>query len=152
MRIESPALGSVEISDEKVLQFPAGLPGFEDCHNFVMVHQSSDKEDDKPDFFLLQCADKPEVAFSVTAADTLGVNYHFSLNDEEVDMLELKNPEDAIIAIIVRAPDDQHTSPASIGLQANFMAPLILNSSARKGIQKIINQLECDITLRAESS
>lgn len=30
MKIESPVLGSVEIADDKLLEFPAGLAGFED--------------------------------------------------------------------------------------------------------------------------
>jgi flagellar assembly factor FliW len=34
-------------------------------------------------------------------------------------------------------------------MRANFMAPLVINVEARRGLQKIINRLGCDVTLRA---
>ncbi|MBL8444799.1 MAG: flagellar assembly protein FliW, partial [Zoogloeaceae bacterium] len=71
------------------------------------------------------------------------------LTDAETEILALVRPEDALVAIIVRK-DDEAESPASAGLKANFMAPLVINVAARRGLQKIISKLGCDVTLRAQ--
>ena len=144
MKIESPMFGIVEVSEDKVIDFPAGLPGFEHCKRFALVHE----EGKAPTVFLLQSADDPAVAFSVTGPENLGVNYEFGLDDDEVAILQLTSPTEALVAVIVRK-EDTHGSPATAGLRANFMAPLVINIAARRGLQKVINKLGCEITLRA---
>lgn len=143
MRIENPMLGAIEVSDDKVIEFPAGLPGFEQCHRFVLVHE----EGREATVFQLQSADDPDVVFSLTGPEQFGISYEFALSDEEVDALQLARPEDALVAIIVRKDGDD---PATAGLRANFMAPLVINVGARRGLQKVINKLGCDILLRAQ--
>lgn len=143
MKIESPVFGSAEVADDKVIDFPAGLPGFEHCKRFVLVHE----EGSAADVFLLQSADDADVAFSVTGPQQLGVNYEFVLSDEEVALLELASPEAAQVVVIVRK-DGEGGSPATTGLRANFMAPLVINVEARRGLQKVISRLGCDIVLR----
>ncbi|NMG35066.1 flagellar biosynthesis protein FliW [Azoarcus sp. TTM-91] len=145
MKIESPVFGTAEIADDKVIEFPAGLPGFESCHRFVVVHEAGSAAG----VFMLQSVDERDVAFSITGPELLGVTYEFQLSDEEVELLQLKRPEDALVAIIIRK-EDASGSPATAGLRANFMAPLVFNLSARRGLQKVINRLGCDIVLRAQ--
>lgn len=145
MKIESPAFGSAEIADDKVIEFPAGLPGFEHSRRFVLVHA----EGSDVGVFLLQSVDDPVVAFSVTGPEQLGITYEFRLSDEEVDLLQLKRPEDALVAVIVRKDDATAADPATAGLRANFVAPLVINAAARRGLQKIINRLGREIVLRA---
>lgn len=144
MKIESPMFGIVEVSEDKVIDFPAGLPGFEQCKRFALVHE----EGKAPTVFLLQSADDPAVAFSVTGPENLGVNYEFDLDDDEAAILQLSTPADALVAIIVHKGETDN-SPETAGLRANFMAPIVINVAARRGLQKVINKLGCDITLRA---
>ena len=37
MKISSPVVGEVEVSPERVITFPAGLPGFEACRQFALL-------------------------------------------------------------------------------------------------------------------
>lgn len=143
MKIESPVLGVVDVSDDKVIEFPAGLPGFEHCHRFVLVHE----EGRETTVFQLQSVDDPDVSFSLTGPEQFGITYEFPLSDDEVAALQLDRPEDALVAIIVRKEGED---PATAGLRANFMAPLVINVGARRGLQKVINKLGCDIILRAQ--
>ena len=146
MQIKSPMFGSAEVPEDKVIEFPLGLPGFEACRRFALVHE----EGGEPEVFLLQSADDPEVAFSITLPARLGVNLEFPLSDEEVALLKLASPEQAAVAVIVRKEDAEANGPASTGLRANFIAPLVINVVSRIGLQKVINRLGCEITLRAE--
>ena len=54
------------------------------------------------------------------------------------------------MTVIVRKDDVDAASPASTGLRANFVAPLVINVGERIGMQKVINRLGCEITLRAQ--
>ncbi|MDR2688437.1 MAG: flagellar assembly protein FliW [Azoarcus sp.] len=141
MKIESPVLGKVEISDDKIIEFPAGLPGFETSRRFVLVHE----EGSEANVFLLQSVDDANLAFSLTGPEQLGITYEFPLSDEETESLKLARPEDAAVAVIIRKSDD---APSSAGLRANFMAPLVINTAAKRGLQKVIDKLGVDIILR----
>ena len=46
-------------------------------------------------------------------------------------------PEDAAVAVIVHRADRQD-SPATVGMQANFMAPIVINTASRQGKQVIL--------------
>ncbi|MCB1887668.1 MAG: flagellar assembly protein FliW [Rhodocyclaceae bacterium] len=143
MKVESPVFGALDVSADKILEFPAGLPGFEDCKRFTLVHEEGAKS-----ILMLQSVDDPQIVFSLAGADTLGVNYEFSLTDDEAALIDLGSAEDAAVAVIVhKAPPE--ASPATAGLQANFMAPIVINTQSRKGLQKVISKLGCDVTLRA---
>jgi flagellar assembly factor FliW len=146
MKIKSPEFGSAEIADDLIIEFPEGLPGFEACRRFALVHE----EGREPDVFLLQCADDPEVGFSVTPPARLGVNLEFVLTAAATELLQLQNQEDLADAVIVRAQEGADANPASAGLSANFMAPLVINTRARRGLQKVIGRMGCDITLRQQ--
>ena len=149
MKIKSPDFGTVEVADDRIIEFPAGLPGFEQCRRFALVHE----EGREPEVFLLQSADDPEVAFSVTAPGRLGVNLEFDLPDDDLALVKLDSigkADDVAVVIIIRSQKAEEAGPAGAGLSANFMAPLVINTRARLGMQKVISRLGCEITLRQQ--
>ena len=145
MKIESPVFGTLEVSDDRIIEFPAGLPGFDDCHRFTMIHE----EGAAGQVVQLQSLDQPEVVLSIAGPETLGISYDFTLSDAEVDTLRLTRPEDVVVAVVIRRAGDVGKGPSEAGLRANFIAPLVINTASRIGMQKIFSKLGCDITLRA---
>jgi len=142
MKINSPVVGEMEVSAERVIDFPAGLPGFESCRHFTLVHAA---ESTAPKLFMLQCLDDPEVVFTVTTPDVLGLNYEFTLSDADVDTLQLGNPDDASVLLIVSRNEAAGAPP----VHANVMAPLVVNTATRMGLQKVIGRVDASVTLRA---
>lgn len=140
MKITSPVVGEMDVSADRVITFPSGLPGFEQCHQFTLVHAAGN---DTPQLFLLQCLDDAEVVFTVTTPDVLGLNYEFNLNDEEVDALRLGSAEDAAVLLMVSRETD------AAPIRANVMAPLVVNTASRHGVQKIIGKVDTSVTLKA---
>ncbi|MDR1661828.1 MAG: flagellar assembly protein FliW [Azoarcus sp.] len=140
MKIDSPVLGAVEVSDDKVIEFPAGLPGFENSRRFVLLHEECGGK-----VFFLQSVDDASITFSLTGPEQLGITYEFPLTDEEVASLRLSSPEDAVVAVIVRKDG---AAPGEAGLHANFMAPLVINIQQQRGLQKVIDKPGYDIILR----
>jgi len=141
MKITSPIVGEVDVSADRIIDFPAGLPGFEACRQFTLLHSEGN---DAPKLFVLQCLDDPEVAFTVTTPDIVGLNYEFPLTDSEVASLQLDNADDASVLLIVSRGE-----PGASPVRANVMAPLVVNTATRRGLQKIIGKVDTSVTLKA---
>ncbi|MEZ5627062.1 MAG: flagellar assembly protein FliW [Rhodocyclaceae bacterium] len=145
MQIESAAFGSIDVQADQIIEFPAGLPGFEACKRFTFLQTGEHSS-----VLQMQGVDDPSVVFSVTDPAALGVNYELTLSDADVAALGLTQPEDATVAVIVRQAAVDAGTPADAGLKANFMAPLVVNTATRRGIQKVLEKVGCDITLRGQ--
>ena len=146
MHIESAAFGAIDVEADQIIEFSAGLPGFEDCKRFTFVQAG-----EATAVLQMQCVDDPGIVFSVTDPASLGINYEITLSDADVAALGLTSAEDVTVGVIVRqggdAPED---TPADAGLRANFMAPLVINAANRRGLQKVLELVGCDITLRGK--
>lgn len=140
IRIESPRFGTLEVSPERVIEFPAGLPGFEDAKRFSLFHP----EGDDPKYFVLQSLDIPDLAFHVADPSRLGFTYEITLSDDESAAIGMKDPADAVVTVILAK-----TSGVAGPLQANLNAPLVINLATRKGIQHVFSRLDYQITLRS---
>lgn len=152
MKLQSPVLGEVDVAEDEVIEFPNGLPGFEACKRFMLAHDAEGKAgEDRPKVFILQSLDDPEVAFSVVSPDALGVRYEITLSDGEAAQLQIEKPEDVALAVIVRRRADgaEANTPQDTGLRANFMGPLLINTAARRGLQKVLERFSCEMVVRA---
>ncbi len=143
MKIVSPVVGELDVASDRIINFPAGMPGFENCQRFTLLHMESAA----PRLFLLQSLDDLDVAFTVTTPDFLGLNYEFPLSDDEVNTLQLERSEDVSVLLIMRRNDEAANNEAPVS--ANLMAPLVLNTHARRGLQKVIGRVDTEVTLRA---
>ncbi len=139
IRIESPRYGSLEVDPERVIEFPAGLVGFEDCTRYTLFHPE-DTGDDAPRYFILQSLDDPAVAFHIADPALFGFDFEVKLADDEAALLKLADPEKAAVVVIL--------SKGGKGVRANLRAPLILNLDARLGLQHVFSDLEYDVSLK----
>lgn len=145
MKIESPVLGTVEIAEDKLIEFPAGLSGFEHLRSFALLH---DEESSTQGLYFLLPVEAPELLFSVTDPANIAVNYEVSLTDEETALISLDDPSKIATLVILRR-DAANAAPESAGLMANIMAPLVVHLEARKGLQKVLSRVDCQVTLRS---
>ncbi|MDB5816298.1 MAG: flagellar biosynthesis protein FliW [Rhodocyclales bacterium] len=145
MKIESPRFGSLEVDAAKLIEFPAGLPGFEDCKKFTLLEVGEMKS---PSVGVLQSVERPEVAFSVAEPDQFGLHYEFALTEDEEKSIGVSRIEDIVVLLILRR---NQADSGEQGIKANLMAPLVINVVKRMGLQKIIGCVGCDVTLRAAS-
>ncbi len=136
MKIESPRYGSIEVAPERILEFPRGLPGFEDLRRFSLFHP----EGGEPAYYILQSLEMPEVAFHVADPARFGFDYRISLNDEEAGVLALASPDDAVVVVMLLRDRDEGGREGP--LRANLKGPLILNVAARRGLQHVFERLD----------
>ncbi|NLW55555.1 MAG: flagellar assembly protein FliW [Firmicutes bacterium] len=128
MKIKTKFYEEIEISEEEMIHFPEGLPGFETEKRFVYLHPEDTV------FGCLQSCQTPEVAFIVISPFRLCPDYDLVLDEEKVALLGLAKPEDALILAIVTIPPGQ-PDQATVNLQA----PLVINLPAKKGLQVILS-------------
>ncbi len=141
MLFNSSLLGQVEVDENTIITFEAGLPAFENCTRFKLFHEA---DSDSLSVFWMQSLDNPDVLFSVTDPQKLGIRYEIELSQDEVAALELSRQEDAAILLTIyrELPSDE-ANPALSQLRANVRNPLIINLATQKALQK--TGLACDI-------
>jgi flagellar assembly factor FliW len=143
MEIKSSFLGEQSIDPNTIINFPNGIPGFEDQTRFKLFHQ----EGDNPLVFWLQSLDDETLIFSVAEASTFNINYNFILNDAEEALLGIEDDADTLILIILHKDDNvQPTVKGAIN------SPLVINSAKRIGLQKVLKEVEQSITLTETSN
>jgi flagellar assembly factor FliW len=143
MEIKSSFFGEQIVDPSTIISFPNGIPGFEDQTRFKLFHQ----EGDNPLIFWLQSLDDESLVFSVAQPSIFNINYAFTLNDAEDAMLGIEDIADTLILIILhKDASDQPTIKAAI------KSPLVINSTKRIGLQKVLSQVEQSITLTEASN
>jgi len=132
-----------QIGADKIIEFPAGLPGFENLRRFTFRHD----EAEDPVVFLLQSVEQPDVSFTVTDPVLLGLDYNIEIGDEEEKLLDIKQPQDIAILLVLYRVDP---ADADSQVTANITAPLLVNLQSRRGVQKILMGNSNAITFRGQ--
>lgn len=146
MQVDTYLFGSVEVNPEKVISFPEGLTGFENSKRFMLVHEAAEGE---PASYTLQSLDNPNLAFQIADPTALGFQYELALSDAEAALLQTPAPEDVGVMLLLFKQEDEGRAT---GLGANFRAPLVINTRARIGLQKVIGRPRSNITISNLSS
>jgi flagellar assembly factor FliW len=123
--------GLIEYSDEAVLEFPAGLPGFESEDRFLALEQPGIK----PVVFL-QSLKRPELCFITLPVHVVDPDYVLSVAPEDLRVLALaddRQPEigrEVLCLTIVSVAEDRQTT-------VNLLAPIVVNLKTRCAVQAI---------------
>jgi len=122
MNIATTRFGSLTIDEGDVLTFVDGLIGMEDCRRWVLLGDAENSA-----LAWLQSVDRAEVALGVVSPRRFVPDYQVRVAKREIAPLELENPADAQVLVIV--------SHANGSLVLNLKAPLVMHLSARLGRQ-----------------
>lgn len=140
MKVETYLFGSVEVSPEKVINFPNGLVAFEDNKRYMLVHEDSTNE---PASYTLQSLDDPNLAFQIVDPTTIGFNYELVLSDAENALLQSPAAEDVAVMQVLFRKDEG----GKVEISPSLRAPLVINTRARVGLQKVMETFRPNITL-----
>ena len=127
----STRFGELAYSAGACLEFPAGLPGFEDEHHFVLIEEPSQRP-----LVFLQSVATPELCFTTVPVHVIDAAYQVQVNREDLERLGLppaRQPdterEVACLAIICAAGEQAPT--------ANLLGPVVVNRQTRIAVQAI---------------
>jgi flagellar assembly factor FliW len=123
--LELTELESMRVKSENIIQMPAGLLGFEDIKQFVLLSNPEDAP-----FSWFQVLDDASLAFLVLPPFDVIPEYQPEISDEDVAYLGLKKPTDALIFNIVTMRPD--------GATLNLKGPIVINRFTLRGKQVVI--------------
>lgn len=145
MNIDNPHAASIDTAPDRVIEFPAGLAGFESLRQFSLYHPET-AEGAAPRYFILQSIDDPAIAFNIADPEVFGFSYEINLSEDEAAALDLADPSDAAVVVIL-VKDSQPGGEAPV--RANLKAPLVINLRARRGVQHVFARLNYQVTLKS---
>lgn len=128
--VDTMRFGTIEVEEEKIVQFAQGIPAFEDEHAFVVIPY-----DEESPYFFLQSLQTPDLAFLMTVPYLFFKDYEFEIDDETQEKLALKNPDDVLVYVLLTIP---HGSIKD--MTANLMAPVIINAKTMQAKQLVLEK------------
>ena len=135
MKIDTRHFGSIDIDENGIIGFPEGVPGFEHMHRFVLL---ADMEPGSP-FKWLQCVDDGDLAFVAIDPKIIVPDYLVDVDDNEVAILKIKDPDKVVVLAIVVIPDEISK------ITANLKAPVLINTENNLGKQVTVENSEYKI-------
>ena len=124
VKFDSTRFGSLEVKEDKIIDFPVGMIGMSEPGKFVML-------DYNPPFSWLHSVNNPNIAFVVVNGAEFGKTYQIEIpyGDKDIDLKP--NDEFALINIVTVHEEVEQTA-------VNMRAPIIVNLRNRKGKQFIL--------------
>ncbi|MDE6759366.1 MAG: flagellar assembly protein FliW [Lachnospiraceae bacterium] len=130
MLAKTKFFGEVELDDDKVLEFPNGIIGFEDYKKFAILYDEDDKSENRISW--LQSLDEQGLALPVIDPLVIAPEYAPVIEDELLGPLDDPSEEDLLFLLAMTIPSDMTK------VTANMKAPFIINATARKGVQLVV--------------
>ena len=130
MLAKTKFFGEVELADDKILEFPNGIIGFEECTKFAIMYDEDDEN--KVRISWLQSLDEPLLALPVIDPLAIMEEYAPMIEDELLTPLGSPMDEDLVFLLTMTVPSDMTK------VTANMKAPIIINAATKKGIQLIV--------------
>lgn len=130
MDIETIRFGKIEVQEDKVITFPRGILGFAKNKKYILFPHS-----DNSPFFWLQSVEDGDLAFVVMNPQIVKSDYSVDIDDNVLNELDVKQPEDLEVVCIVTIP---RNDPKRMTI--NLLGPIIINAAGRNAVQVICDK------------
>lgn len=130
MLAKTKFFGEVELDDDKVLEFPNGIIGFENFTKFAIMYDEDDTSETRISW--LQSLEEPVLALPVVDPLAIADEYAPMIEDELLAPLGNTADEDLLFLLAMSVPSDMTK------VTANMKAPFIINAVTKKGVQLIV--------------
>ncbi|MEA4836081.1 MAG: flagellar assembly protein FliW [Anaeromusa sp.] len=138
MKIQSTRFGELNVSEDDVIYFSKGLPGFAEEQRFALLPQGEESP-----FFFLQSTQDPNLTFLLVDPFSFFKEYHFEIDDKLVVQLGLSSEQPPMALCIVNVPQGKTQD-----MTANLSAPIIINRFARLGRQVVLTDTSYSLRQR----
>lgn len=128
MKVQTTRFGEIEVPEERVLRFQAGLLGFPGLTRYVLL----DTNPQSP-FKWLQCLDRPDLAFVVMDPRVVKPDYTAVLRPHDVADLEIRDEQQVLLLVLVTVPEGDPRR-----MTANLLGPLVINLANGRGKQVVL--------------
>jgi flagellar assembly factor FliW len=115
-------------SDEDVIVFKKGLPGFKELKKFIIFPLESNEA-----FSILHSMEDNEVGLVLVSPFTISSDYEFKIPDTYIKDLEIVRSEDVLVLTTVTLSSNIKE------MTTNLKAPIIINIKEKLGEQLILD-------------
>lgn len=119
--------GPLSITEDKIIYFTQGIPGFERLKRFILIDHDADGV-----FKWLQAIDDPLVAFLLTDPSSHCPGFFAPLRKSDIERLGLNNAGDLVTLVMVCVTGTQ--------VSLNLKGPVLFNASNMRAMQCIIDR------------
>jgi flagellar assembly factor FliW len=123
--------GSIEYREEEVVQFPSGLPGFEEETQFLPIEPPVNAP-----LTFLQSVRRPGLCLLVLPMQGIDPDYQLAITREDLESLGLGTDRQPRIGEEIRCLAVILVAENGL-VSANLLAPVIINPANRRGLQAI---------------
>jgi len=124
--IDTSRFGQVEVNPERLISFEEGVLGFPQQHEYALIQTGEGSG-----FYWLQSVDTRDLAFVVCDPRLFVADYQVPVKLEDLECIELSNPDNAQVFVIVNKVGEL--------LTGNFQGPLVINVTNRCGRQLVLS-------------
>jgi flagellar assembly factor FliW len=121
----------MSVDETQAIEFPAGLPGFEDCRRFVPFEHA-----ECAGLIFLQSMDRPDLSFLTLPVRSLRPDYRLLLTPEDSALLGLPAGQTPKIGTEVAAMailSVREGQPAT----ANLLSPIVVRVATGRAVQAV---------------
>ncbi|MCR5431995.1 MAG: flagellar assembly protein FliW [Lachnospiraceae bacterium] len=140
MRINTRYFGTVDLDDNKVIEFDEGLFGFEEYKKFALIFNNEARE--RPAISWLQSVEEQALALPVMIPTIVKPDYNPVVEDEALETLGDWNEENISVLVTVTVPEDL------TNMTTNLKAPIIINTDSMKGVQTVVENPDYEIRFK----
>ncbi len=127
MEVKTKTMGIVNVDEDKIIEFPNGIFGFESYHRYALLEAEY-----KP-FVWMQSLDEQNLAFLLIDPFIIADNYELDVDDKTLYEIGIESPTDVVVYSIV-------TVPAEGGpVTANLQGPVVINRLNNNALQVIVS-------------
>ncbi len=125
----SDLLGPITYTEDHLLRFDEGIPGFPDCRRWILI------QGDKAGTAWLQSIDLNALTFFLVDPFAFFDGFSLDLSPSEVGRLDASDSSQVAVFAIVTFPATRD-EPAT----ANLQGPIVINVAHRRAAQVIMNE------------
>ena len=131
MKVNTRVFGEIDIEEEKILTFPAGIIGFPELTQFTLIHD----EEKGTGAGIRWLQSFQETGFAMPVMDPLVVkpDYNPEVNDELLEPAGNITAENMLVLVTVSVPADVKL------MTVNLRGPIIINADEKKACQIIVD-------------
>ena len=122
--------GPAGFEESSVLEFPAGLPGFEEQRRFLPLRQPGHEP-----LVFLQSIETPDLCFVAMPANAVDPGYQLEVSEPDLELLGLDPAQQPAIGAEVLCL--AILTIAESGVTANLLAPVVIHLKNSRAVQAI---------------
>ena len=130
MQIETARFGIMEVDETRIINFPWGIPGFEELKRYILLEYKEGP------FQWLQAVENPIVAFPLCPPEILGVTYQ--ITEEARKTIQIEKDEDMVVMNMVSFKTGKDI------IRFHLRSPLLFNTAERLGCQWVMSKEDLD--------